>query len=647
MSEIKTLYGNPLVDSGARQSIERVNEKTALVVGEKTVYTGNLINGSLIQYDKTKYSNWIEIDHPGDGDYYVNPYVSGTAQIRCTFLDENGNNITITNSNDETVEYVTPAYNRATFVFEGQTLSIIDVRADGMVLSPKVYTLSEVPTKWKIRSWAHSESVLPEWGFTVGEPFEEYVPYVAPVTRYVYSQALDEHIENVAGMSDSESAEGDYSIPARKLGVLERTYNLLDESKINWEAQNGYYRCESGYYIPVIAGKSINTNLPRMITFYDDNGNSVGTGNNVLNYIPVTVPEGATKMSIMWNVNRVTQYSDIVVYYQDEERLQSVSYDRRPYVPYSKFVPMYAGNDIYDYAKPSDLTKGVIKMARVAAIRAANERQHAYRFGTFNVWVSRTNTHFAEIADMLTDYGIDFCGFQEFQYSAKDIGSYIPEWLMPYNTGDRNTELPAYYNNLNNNTASYDGVGAVSRFEIISAELVALSSEARFVKVIKLRLPKAGSYNGSPTLTVFNYHSSLVKATRDAEAQAMLNLVAEDDSDFQIIMGDTNCGYGWASGMSGDLLDHTAWDMYEAAGFTAVNKVKPTFSPQHENQYRVIDSIFFGPNISLIDFEVVDTRNYPVGNNLPLSDHHFLYADLAFDFDAVYGAPWASESEPT
>lgn len=646
MSEIKSLYGNPIVDAGARESLD-------MLIDETPVY-GNLVDTSNISYSASHISNEVPGIFVGDGEYYPNPTPQ---QMWISFYDAEGNKLSITNdSTSQSENNIGGSWHY--YVVNGNKVTVrsagTEVRWNSGNFTDTVYTIGGVIAS--LRAKFKNQSDSSEVGLTYGEYKTEYVPYsTTPDVIKSLSSAVKSEISNIVDekidqekddikdyVIESLGEEEDYSIPARKLGVLERTYNLLDESKINWTAVNGYYNCESGYKIPVISGKMMNTNLPRYITFYDDSGVSKGTANSIKPYDHFEVPSGATSMVIKWNSDRVAQYSQIVVYYEDDARLVNADTDRRPYVPYSKFVPMYAGNDIFDYAEPSDLTKGIIKMARVAAIRAANERQHAYRFGTFNVYVSRVGQHFPQIAEMLTDYGIDFCGFQEYKYSAKDVASCIPNWLMPYNTGDRNTELPDYYNNLNNNNDSYDGVGAVSRFEIISAELVALSSEARFVKVIKLKMPKAGSYPGNPTLTVFNYHGSLNRSTRASETQVMLNLVAADDSDFKIIMGDTNCGY------NSDNIDHDVWDAYENAGFTPVNRVKPTFSPVHD-ALGAIDCIFFGPNISLVSCDVVDTAQYPVPyfNGAPLSDHYFLYADLAFDFDAVYGAPWDSESEPT
>ena len=96
------------------------------------------------------------------------------------------------------------------------------------------------------------------------------------------------------------------------------------------------------------------------------------------------------------------------------------------------------------------------------------------------------------------------------------------------------------------------------------------------------------------------------------------------------IVGDTNA---FKQGMdaNGKLQE---WEMMIEAGY---NPIHYGVSTTINNQ--AIDQIFIGPNIRCVNLNVVDSNDYPVvisGQSMYVSDHCLLYADLVFDFDAVY-----------
>ena len=131
------------------------------------------------------------------------------------------------------------------------------------------------------------------------------------------------------------------------------------------------------------------------------------------------------------------------------------------------------------------------------------------------------------------------------------------------------------------------------------------------------------------------------------EITALLAIMAQDTSDFIVVVADTNCFEG---GLDIQNNTHVEWEMFRTAGYTPILPgIESTVTAdQASTHYHVdgdgtafcdtcYDQIFVSSHITAEGYKVVDSNLYPVpsANNAPVSDHCMIYADLKFDFDAI------------
>lgn len=586
----------------------------------RTIYSGNVVDTTGKTAPSTSLDGSIHFDLP-KGDYFSNPFVTDTGKsIIISPKDNDGNAIYMTKGGVGT---------RHSNI-EVSALYIWKLSIDGLNISVAVYNsfpsfaiddrslsnnyvLDAEPAYWTFGGNGYTQGDSIERGFTQGTYSETYVAYAAPTTSYSYTEELNDHIE---GFTDS----------VENL-MMEPSMNLLDYSKIIWTASGGYYYLQKDYYMPVTAGTTIETNNTQgYFSFFDSAYTQVGSVGFSTPYFAVTVPTGAVWARVIFSSSYVSEGDPLMVWVA--RSATSAKYERPIYRPDIQFDQKFADGSMFDYAVPQNLTQGVVRYARFAALRAANERQSAYRFGTYNTFVSRGDNGFYLLREMAFDYALDFLGMQECAYPGSTVQAAMYPWQFPYDTGTvtvtGGTNIP---------------VPAVSRFVITGTEDIELK-ESRHCLKISINLPQNKHYPRVPTLSVYNYHGSLNVSNRLAEIQTMLDVIDEDTADFIIIMGDTNSEV--------DQQGHRqSWDMWEAAGFTAVHHGEsPTWPSQvNPSHYSSMDNIFVSSHINVLGYNIVPWQDYMLPNNLPLSDHDMVYADLQFDFDAVLKDTW--EEPPT
>lgn len=586
------------------------------------VYSGNIVNTTGKTAPGSTLGESIHFNFENDV-YYVNPFTNDRGHtITIKPKDKDGNAIYFTKLNGDrnyyielhysymyeiTVDDLTLEYwgfqNMATF------LSRDFIQHNKIILDSK-------PAYWTFDASGYTEGDEINIGFTQKNYNEQYVSYIEPVKSYVYSKKLDNHIE---GFTDNLKNE-----------LLIPSNNLLDYSKINWNPRNGYYLLAEDYYMPVTEGETILTDITQgFFYFYNSSYTQISYTGFSVPYLPVAVPEGAVWARVVYSTGWIEQGDPVMVW--KARTALSAKYERPIYRPSVQFDPKYANNDIFNYASPTSLTQGVMRMARFAALRAANERQSAYRFGTFNVFVNTVGTGVPNIREMALDYALDFIGFQECAgTSGEQMQQAMYQFQFPYYAG-------ATVNGVN------VGVPAVSRFEVTDVEVITLADSKPTCLKITMNMPQNKHYPRKPTLTVYNYHGNLGLAKRLSEIQTMLNVIAEDTSDFIVIMGDTNSEV--------DQQGHRqSWDAWEAAGFTAVHHGEsPTWPNPAGSRYSSMDNIFVSEHINVLGYDIIMSDQYPINDSgqggRPLSDHDLVFADLQFDFDAVLKDTW--EEPPT
>ena len=316
-------------------------------------------------------------------------------------------------------------------------------------------------------------------------------------------------------------------------------------------------------------------------------------------------------------------------------------------------------NNMFNFFYPESDNTEFVNAVKYYHKRAERQRNRVIRIGSFNKFVSRGRSNWSTIKQELADYSIDICGFQECSAIVSDgavtdqIGAYLQGW-----------QYKGY--------APQDTVvdkALVSHWEITHTDLITLltrddgttSNCIHALMTISQNNYYSNVVSADATLSVYCYHGSSGGKTiggtsyssyqvRQMEINALLAILAQDTSDFIVIVGDTNAfetGFDIATGT------HHEWEMFRNAGFTPVLEgTESTVTATAQNKYFCkadndkvyciccYDQIFVGANITAETYGVVDSNLYPVESlgSVPVSDHCMIYADLKFDFDAVMQA---------
>lgn len=299
--------------------------------------------------------------------------------------------------------------------------------------------------------------------------------------------------------------------------------------------------------------------------------------------------------------------------------------DRRDYVPPTKIIGNLVEGDIYGTAKPLSLDIDILTASQYRAVRALNHQRNAFRIGTFNIYVTRTQYHWGALKQELKDYSLDICAMQEVSNSI-DRERYVQNFLT-MNTWQFKYGSQAVFND----TASDKAV--VSAYEIVSTELFTNSTGRTYTKTV-INLPQYKRNAHQFTLSVYSAHLNLTASNRLVEASEILATVAQDTSDFIVICMDSNTFKSEADA-HGKL---PTWEAFISAGFTPIHYGEYSTVTDMTDTDTSIDQIFMGQDITCAYYDIVNSNDYLVpisGQNLPISDHCMVYADLIFDFDAL------------
>lgn len=624
------------VTSDLRSDVTEISENAgdiSAMVGKTAeiyfVYSGNIVDTTGKTAPGSNLDNSIHFNL-GNGIYYCNPFTTTTEKkITIYPKNKNGQDIYITKTNGYRVNVI-EMYAGLLWkvVINGLRFSAIcyssiaDMDADNRQSSYTVEGILDVlPDYWIFGGSGYTAGEAIERGFTQSEYNTSYIAYAEPEKTYKYASELDKHIETFTDGLQSE--------------LLVPSDNMLDYNQILWYPNSGYYYFKRGYYIAVEAGTIIETNCAQgYMYFYDSAYTQIGRIGFVESYTAIEVPTDAVWMTMIMNVSKTHEGDPVMIWKARSEK--SAKYERPIYRPNVGLRPDYLDGGIYDYAVPKDLTQGVMRMSRFAAFRASNEMRSAYRIGTFNVYVNTVGTGYAVMREMILDYGIDFLGMQECRQLASVIKSAMYPFQFPYASADTVTGQVAN---------SIISTPVISRFEVVSTNAYLYNEDYNQYRCVcvKMNMPQNKHYPRVPTLSVYNYHGSLNHSARLVEIQTMLDIIANDTSDFIIIMGDTNSEV--------DSTGHRqSWDAWENAGFRAVHHGEsPTWPNPVGSRYSSIDNIFVSEHINVLNYDIIMADKYPINESgqggRPLSDHDLVFADLQFDFDAVLKDTW--EEPPT
>ena len=404
-------------------------------------------------------------------------------------------------------------------------------------------------------------------------------------------------------------------------------------------------------YIPLIYGESLYCNYEMWsAAFYGSSKEYIGKAGATQNFLNgIIAPEGCyfarvnIKGSATTTTRRISNLDDVknIVLWKrtTDQKMMPVPTKKRAF----EIDGSLLSDNYLDKVVPNMIDSKFLSAMKCMAIREINKRDHAWRFGNFNMWVGANVYGWDMTRKMLMDYGIDFCGFEEcvtgYSTAHIDFAKYIRSWQFPY----------GFDTNWTDGESSIDK-SFVSRFNILSNTklyFTSASSNASYLNC-KVELPRyMDVYNPKRVLSVYIVHFSIAQSpTKIAIAKELLAQIQTDTSDFVVILGDTN-----DFGKTDEAKDY--WVTLEAGGFRPVIPIttktvtEDGFEQESSWAGHCIDQFLISDNIDIVSYGVVNTKDeYAVStitgsgtNNEPaLSDHDFVYCDLKFNYDRARSA---------
>lgn len=275
-------------------------------------------------------------------------------------------------------------------------------------------------------------------------------------------------------------------------------------------------------------------------------------------------------------------------------------------------------------------------LSNLSIIRRMNAERHAFRVATFNVKGSGGfyQNNWPMLKTCLADYGVDICGLQEVSFPLQNnaghgtFAEYFKSEQFPYvsDNGD------AYGVEAGSSEVGKNERMVLSRYPIDSTTETyyatqSASGDYRYLAKSVISLPRYMDKRGSENLklSVYNTQLEVINAnTTQAQAREIVEIVAQDEHPFIIIMGDTN----------DFTLDKEVWKIFEEAGFAPVVSTN-TSTVAGTYDFNCIDNFFLSKRIKALNHNVVWSQDYPWGGSEMLSDHDLVIADVELDYSDI------------
>lgn len=269
-------------------------------------------------------------------------------------------------------------------------------------------------------------------------------------------------------------------------------------------------------------------------------------------------------------------------------------------------------------------------------IRKMNKARHALRIATFNIKGSGGfgQRNWPELKKCLEDYGVDICGLQEVCYPLQDqtgegtFAEYFKSEQFPYvsDNGD------AYGVEAGSSDIGLNERMLLSRYpQGHTTETYyttqSASGDYRYLAKTEITLPRYMDKRGSEKLKMSVYNTQLEvinMATAQAQAREIVEIVAQDENPFIVIMGDTN----------DFTLDKEVWKIFEQAGFLPVVTTN-TSTVAGTYDFNCIDNFFLSKRIKALNHDVIWAQDYPWKESEMLSDHDLVIADVELDYSDI------------
>ena len=213
--------------------------------------------------------------------------------------------------------------------------------------------------------------------------------------------------------------------------------------------------------------------------------------------------------------------------------------------------------------------------------RAERENRGVIRVASFNKFISRQAMNWPVMKQELADYSVDICGFQE-AMNILSNGKRIEEFMLGYQFTDGSDFS---YETYNFNNGNGPGKAIVSHWEVTDTDvftLVTTDSAVQTAVRCIMAIPSGQWFSNfvpsECTLSVYSWHGISTNATiegvtktsleiRQMEITALLAIMAQDTSDFIVVVADTNC---FEPGLDIQNNTHVEWEMFRTAGYTPI-----------------------------------------------------------------------------
>ena len=589
----------------------------------------DLSNATKRQRSSTQKYYWegIKIDLPWNGYYYLNPTGIGVIIGYLKAYNASGQNIQLYRNGVATGQMNNIDQERYIEKVDARTIKLYT--SNGTL--DWTYTTNEDIAYLAHPGSAYIQGTTDEnqlVGLTYGGQSETYIPYGESEQEdqeveydYNYNDDVAEFVkeyfdENYTDTNFNENSDNYVTNKLIASSLLKDSYNLIDPNWFDWEhpgeQTSGSVTMKTGIYFPVMSGEYLICNCEKVgYTFYDSNKTQVGSKKGTaIAYAEVEVPDDVSyaRAELLMGTGYIPADHAVVVYYSS--KADSPRDDIRPFLPHKNLQGMRGSSEIFDYYAPSALDKEILQMAKYSAVRNMNFCNNTVRIGTFNMYNPRLDYGWETVKKMFADYAIDVVGFQEVTANHSRVWT---EYLKGWQFTDGKTDTP---------------VAVASHFKILSYNTYTTEVTGRKFMRCVIQLPRyADAVN--PTISVYTYHGIWDGGTvqkRVQEIEEILAVIANDTSDFIVVVGDTNAD-----------APHTEWDTWKNAGFNPVHDGVGV-NTTTDNPPLCLDNIFYGAGISCKSYHVVPSRDYMItqgGQEVPLSDHDMVFADLQFDFDSL------------
>lgn len=285
-----------------------------------------------------------------------------------------------------------------------------------------------------------------------------------------------------------------------------------------------------------------------------------------------------------------------------------------------------------------------------------NNTRHAIRIATFNIRGSGGNgqRNWREIKTCLQNYGIDICGMQEVSYPLGDsnssyigtnkISDFFKSWQF-VNFSDNGTLYGKNTRSLMT-TRSY----LIDSTVEIYYNAQSPNGDHRYLAKSIVSLPRYMDKRGSENLKLSIYNTQLEVVNQNialSQAMEIIDIVKDDDNPFIIIMGDTN----------DFTIDKKTWKIFKDSGYEPIVTTN-TATVAGTYDYNCIDNFFISKRIMALDYNVINSQEYPWYQDSMLSDHDLVYADIVLDYSDIrcinynldniaadYNKGWMTDSE--